>query len=141
MNNEMIFGPVVGMVSLTCIVWIYMYARRIPAMMKLGRPVQTYATPDKIELLPDDVNYAAYNFKNLFELPGVFYVLCVYLYATGGVDVLHLTSAWAFLALRVLHSAIHCTVNIVLARFYVYFAGALVLWFMLARVVLNAGWF
>ena len=104
-------------------------------MRKIGKPAQTYTTPDKIGILPDAVNYPAYNFRNLLELPVLFYVLCIYLHVTSSVDATYLALAWAFVALRVVHSLIHCTVNIVMARFLVYCAAALALWFMLARAV------
>lgn len=140
MSNESILEPVLAMLVLTLVVWVVMYARRIPAMRKIGKPAQTYTTPDKIEILPDAVNYPAYNFRNLLELPVLFYVLCIYLYVTGTVDGIYVMSAWAFVALRVVHSMIHCTSNKVMARFMVYVAGALALWFMLGRAVLEMAW-
>jgi len=141
MSSVAILKPLLAMIVLTLVVWIVMYARRIPAMRKIGKPAQTYVTPDTIEILPDAVNYPAYNFRNLLELPVLFYVLCIYLYITGTADGIHVASAWAFVALRVVHSLIHCTSNIVMARFLVYVAGALALWFMLGRAVLDIAWF
>ena len=127
-----------GMLVLTATVWFYMYARRIPAMKKARVPVQTYTVPEKtIELLPESINYPAYNLKNLFELPVVFYALCLFLYVTDTVDTAYLVAAWLFLAFRVLHSIVHCTSNIVMLRFYLYAAAALALWFMLGRAVLG----
>lgn len=135
----MILQPMVGMLVLTALVWFVMFARRLAAMRKLGKPAQAYATPDTIGYLPEQANLPAYNFKNLLELPVLFYVVCLYLYVTGGVDGGHVAAAWAFLGFRVMHSAIHCTVNIVMARFLVYLGSAFALWFMLARVVLDFG--
>lgn len=130
--------PMLGMLVLTAIVWFYMYAKRIPAMKKARVPAQSYTTPEKaIELLPESINYPAYNLKNLFELPVVFYALCLFLYVTDTVDTACLVAAWLFLAFRVLHSIVHCTSNIVMLRFYLYAAAALALWFMLGRVVLR----
>ena len=124
---------------LTAVVWFVMYARRIPAMQGARKPVQVYTTPDKVvELLPDEVNYPAHNLKNLFELPVLFYALCLYLFVTGTAQQPDVIAAWVFLVFRVLHSAIHCTVNIVMARFATYCVAALALWFMLARAVLGA---
>lgn len=138
MNSDLILQPMLGMMLLTAIVWFVLYAKRIPAMKKAGVPVQTYTTPDKvIGVLPDAVNYPANNFKNLFELPVLFYGLCLYLYVTGNVDTGYLTAAWIFLVSRVLHSFVHCTSNIVMLRFYLYAAGALTLWFMLGRAVIG----
>ncbi|MDH3303782.1 MAG: MAPEG family protein [Gammaproteobacteria bacterium] len=136
MNDELILQPMLGMMALTAIVWLVMYAKRIPAMKKAGVPVQAYTTPDKaVELLPEAVNNSANNFKNLFELPVLFYGLCLFLYVTDGVDTGYVIAAWLFLAFRIAHSFIHCTSNIVMLRFYLYLAAALALWFMLGRAL------
>jgi hypothetical protein len=112
MSNEQILMPMLGMMFLTAVVWFVLYARRIPAMRKAGKPVQTYT-----------------------ELPVLFYALCLYLYVTATAQSLDVFAAWLFLLFRVIHSAIHCTVNIVMARFLAYCAAALALWFMLGRAL------
>lgn len=138
MNNELIFQPMLGVMLLTAIVWFVLYAKRIPAMKKARKSVQTYTTPDTVvEFLPETANYPANNFKNLFELPVLFYGVCLYLYLTDNVDMAYLVAAWLFFGFRVLHSFVHCTSNIVLLRFYLYAAGALALWFMLGRAVIG----
>ena len=43
-----------------------------------------------------------------------------------------------FVGFRALHSLIHSTVNIVIARFLAYLAATIALWFMLIRAVLTA---
>ena len=136
MMKEQILLPMLGMMVLTAVVWFVLYAKRIPAMRKAGKPAQAYTTPDRgLEILPDEVSYPAYNFKNLFELPVLFYARCLYLYVTSTADGADVIAAWIFLVFRVVHSAIHCTVNIVMARFLAYSAAALALWFMLGRAV------
>ena len=53
MMNEQILMPMLGMMLLTAVVWFVLYARRLPAMRKVGKPAQAYTTPDKgAELLP-----------------------------------------------------------------------------------------
>lgn len=127
------------MMVLTAVVWFYMYARRIPAMIRARKGPQTYQSPGSIEKhLPPEINFPANNLKNLFELPVVFYALCVYLFVTGNVDKLYVVAAWLFLALRVVHSVNHCTRNRVMLRFYSYAAGAMTLWFMLGRALFAA---
>lgn len=134
MNAELILQPVIGMMLLTALVWLVLYLKRIPAMQASGMPTQTWTTPDKaVELLDEGVNNPSNNFRNLFELPVVFYALCLVLFVTNSVDTGHVVAAWTFVAFRVLHSVIHCTVNIVMARFLSYVAASLALWFMLAR--------
>ena len=139
MNDTQILMPMLGVMTLTAVVWLVLYARRLPAIAKAGKPAQAYTTPDKgAALLPDEVNYPAYNFRNLFELPVLFYALCLYLYVTGTAEQIDVIAAWVFFGFRVAHSIIHSTVNIVKARFATYCIAALALWFMLARAVFGA---
>ena len=136
MKNEQILLPMLGMILLTAVVWFVMYARRIPAMRRARKPAQVYTTPDRvIEILPEEINYPAYNLKNLFELPVLFYALCLYFYVTATAGSVEVFAAWLFFLFRVVHSAIHCTANIVMARFITYSAAAFALWFMLGRAI------
>ena len=139
MSDAQILEPMLAMMVLTLVIWVWLYARRIPAMYQAGKPAQAYTTADKAtELLPDAVNYPSSNFKNLFELPVLFYALCLYLFVTGTVERADVIAAWAFVALRAGHSLIHCTVNVVMARFAFYLAASIALFFILARAVHNA---
>ena len=134
MSNEQILLPMLGMMVLTAVVWFVLYAKRIPAMRRAGKPTQAYTTPDKgAAFLPEEVSYPANNLRNLFELPVLFYALCLYLYVTSSAGSADVIAAWLFLVFRIVHSAIHCTVNIVIMRFAAYSAAALALWFMLGR--------
>lgn len=136
MNSAAILQPMLGVMVLTAIVWFVMYARRIPAMQRARKPVQEYTTPNKVvELLPEVVNNPANNLRNLFELPVMFYALCLYLYVTGTAQQPDVIAAWVFLVFRVFHSAIQCTVNVVMLRFTTYCIAAFALWFLLARAV------
>lgn len=138
MNANTIFLPMLATMMLTAIVWFYMYARRIPAMYRAGFSAQTYTTPDKtVEHLPDEVNYSANNLKNLFELPVLFYGLCLYLFVSGNVDMTYVVAAWLFFLFRTCHSIVHCTRNIVIVRFYLYGGAALALWFILGRALIT----
>ena len=81
---------------------------------------------------------AADNIRNLFEVPVLFYLLCIALVLNGGSTPGFVTAAWAYVALRSLHSLIHVTYNRVMHRFLVYVASTLLLFAMwgafLARV-------
>ena len=135
MQNTEIFDPFIGMLFLTFVVWVYMYARRITFLTKNNIDAQRLATPERgAKIIPEEVSYASNNLKNLFELPVVFYALCLYLYTTAQVDEVYLMAAWVFFGLRVVHSLIQCTVNIVMLRFAAYAVSAIALWFMVLRV-------
>jgi hypothetical protein len=138
LQGSEIFEPFIGMLILTFIVWVVMYVRRIGYIVSHRIDAQQLTTPEKgAKIIPEEIHWSAYNFRNLFELPVVFYVLCLYLFVTNSVDGAYVVGAWVFLVSRVVHSLIHCTVNIVKLRFASYFLGALVLWSMVVRAALE----
>ena len=139
MTTTAIFQPMLGVMALTAAVWFYLYAVRIPAMKMARRPVQTYTSPDRVtDILPEEANFPANNFRNLFELPVLFYALCLYLFVAGKVDAYYVNAAWVFFGFRAAHSVVHCTFNRVIIRFWLYCGGAVALFFMLFRAILDA---
>jgi len=119
--------PAFAMAALTFAVWVRMYVVRIGEMRR-GRihPQAVASSRQALERLGD--TRASDNFRNLFELPVLFYLALVVAVllerATDG----FLLLAWAFVALRMVHSAIHCTYNRVMHRFAAYMASSVVLW-------------
>ena len=137
-SQTAIFGPFFAMMLLTLVVWVYMYIRRIAFITANQINSQDLAVPGKLaELSPPEVSNPSDNLKNLFEMPVLFYALALYLFVTNHVDAIYLDAAWIFVLLRAAHSVIHCTINIVILRFYIYAASTLALWFMLLRAALN----
>jgi hypothetical protein len=117
MPQNAIFGPFFVMILLTLVVWVYMYAKRIP-FIRSRKWAPGELTPQEFaRLSPPQVSNPSDNLRNLFELPTIFYVFSIYLYVTSQVDVVYLFLAWMFVLLRVAHSVVHCTVNIVHFRF------------------------
>jgi hypothetical protein len=135
MAGTTLFGPFFLMMGLTIVVWIYMYVRRI-AFLNSQVIDPNDLTPARLaEISPPAVANPSDNLKNLFEIPVLFYAMVLYLDITGRADGVYLVAAWVFAGFRVLHSAVHCTVNIVMLRFGLYAAASLALWFMVARAV------
>jgi hypothetical protein len=136
MAQTAILGPVFAMFLLTFAVWVYLYARRIPFIRSLDPGI--VLTPARLaELSPPAVANPSDNLKNLFEIPVIFYALALVLFATGQVDAVYVAAAWVFVVFRALHSAVHCTVNVIMVRFTVYAISSLAVWFMVARAALH----
>lgn len=137
-EQKTIFGPFFSMILLTFVVWVYMYARRIPFIQKNKlRPDQL--TPLEFSRIsPPGVSNPSDNLKNLFEVPTIFYGLALYLYVTNQVDAVYMAASWIFVVFRVFHSIVHCTSNIILPRFGLYVISALALWFMALRGAAHA---
>ena len=137
MKDSAIFLPFFTMIGLTFAVWVTLYARRIPFIVNNKLTPEQLAPAAFARLAPAFVSNPSDNFRNLFELPVLFYAVVLYLVATRQVDGAYVTAAWVFVAFRVLHSAVHCTVNVVILRFWLYVVSATALWAMVARAGLG----
>jgi hypothetical protein len=138
MPQTAIFGPFFATMLLTLLVWMYMYVRRIHFIRSLQLSPKDMAVPGRLaELSPPEVSNPSDNLKNLFEIPVLFYALALYLFVTDQVDAAYVAAAWVFVAFRVLHSAVHCTFNLVMLRFYLYLVSTLAVWFMAGRAALQ----
>lgn len=137
-DQTAIFKPFLAMMLLTIAVWLYMYARRLGYMYVNRIDPQKLSSPEgKAAVLPEAIERPSNNLKNLFELPVLFYALCLALFVLNRVDPTFLNLAWAFVAFRTLHSAVQCTINIVKLRFTFYLLSSLALGAMIVRLALS----
>ncbi len=134
MAQTAIFGPFFATILLTLLVWVYMYIRRISFITKNNISSRDMAVPGALaQISPAAVSNPSDNLKNLFEIPVLFYALALYLFVTAQVDAVYVSAAWVFVVFRAFHSAVHCTFNLVMLRFYLYLISTLAVWFMVAR--------
>ena len=123
--------PVLALVLWTLVMWIWMYALRLPAFARYkinpddARHPGTYS--DK---LPAHVRSAADNYNHLHEQPTIFYALMFFMALTGGNDNLAGLVAWVYVGLRILHSFVQVVVGKVALRFLVFVAGTFFLFFL-----------
>ena len=137
MPQSAIFGPFFATIGLTFAVWVYMYVRRIRFINGTKITPGELAIPGRLaQLSPPEVSNPSDNLKNLFEIPVLFYALALYLFVTDQVDAVGVVAAWVFVAFRALHSAVHCTFNLVMLRFTLYAISSLALWFIAMRAAI-----
>ena len=136
--NAPILAPVVALVLWSLVMWLWLYATRIPAMQRLKVPLDpTKPTSELTAQLPPQVRWKADNYNHLMEQPTLFYAVALTLALAGaGDDLAHRGLAWTYVWLRVVHSLVQSTVNVIMARWAVFMAGSLVL---LALAVRAAG--
>jgi hypothetical protein len=134
--TDPIFAPFFAMMFLTLVVWVYMYARRIPFIRGSGLRDDQLTPLELARVSPPAVANPSDNLKNLFEVPTIFYALALYLHVTQSVDAVYVGAAWMFVGFRALHSLVHCTFNLVLLRFALYAISTMALWFMVIRAAL-----
>lgn len=130
--------PVLALIVWTLVMWLWMYATRLPAFQKAGinpddaRHPGTYGSK-----LPPHVRSAADNYNHLHEQPTIFYALMFFMALTGGHDNLSGLVAWLYVGIRVLHSFVQVLSPKVALRFLVFAAGTLCLFFLAGKEVLR----
>ncbi|RUW61619.1 MAPEG family protein [Mesorhizobium sp. M7A.F.Ca.US.008.03.1.1] len=133
MNQTTIFWPVLAHVLLIYIVYCVLGRRRYGAV----RSGEAKAGQFKVRSTePASSVTVAANLTNQFELPVLFYVLCLTLHLTNGVNYLTLALMWIFVASRYFHAWVHLTSNNLLLRSRSFFVSAVILllgwiWFAL----------
>jgi hypothetical protein len=140
MFYEPILLPLLAQVLLTFLVWIYLYITRLREIQRKQISPQQLANRSGGQSLLTDSAGPADNFKNLFEMPMLFFLAVLLSLILLIQDQLLVNLAWGFVILRAIHSLVHCTYNRVLHRFTVYAASSLVLaliWFRLGLYILT----
>ena len=126
MNITPIIYPLLAQVALTFGLMFIMAFSRVKAAQARRYKLRDIAVNSAN--YPDDVRKSGNSYINQFELPVLFYLICVVLMIAGpGNNKLYLMLAWAFVATRILHAFIHVTSNNVIRRFYAFLAGAIIL--------------
>lgn len=131
-----ILKPVVALLAWTMVMWVWMYATRIPAMLAAGIDAKGMVGSTGASLraqLPDRVSWKADNYNHLHEAPTLFYAVAIVLAIIGEGSGLNATIAWAYVGLRVLHSVVQATVNRVTLRFALFAGSSLALMALIAR--------
>ena len=128
-----LIAPVMALVAWSLLIWLWMYTRRIPAMLKAGIKPQDAAHPGSLNVLPSGARQAADNYNHLMEQPTIFYAAALAIAVAGHGDDLAMKLAWAYVALRVLHSLVQISFNLVNLRFLLFSASTIVLAVMVVR--------
>ncbi len=127
MNDPGFLAPVLVLIGWTFVMWLWMYATRIPAMQEAKVDLEEVSRTGASLELPPKVSRVADNYNHLHEQPTIFYALALAAQIAGAADSLSLGLAWAYVALRVVHSLVQATANVIMLRFAVFTASTLVL--------------
>lgn len=126
MDTSPMLAPVVVLVTWSLVMWLWMYATRIPAMIRLRTPMDGRLPKEQtVGTLPPEVRWKADNYNHLMEQPTIFYAVALSLavadLAAGDAGSgLNIILAWFYVILRIIHSLVQATVNIVMARFIIF---------------------
>lgn len=135
-TNVAIVLACAAMVAVTAAVGIRLCVERLLEVRRRGIALQVFATSGHVAQQLQSVQ-AADNFRNLFEMPVLFYTLCALMLALRVESFWLAAGAWVYVLLRAVHSVIHCTSNRVVYRLTVFAASALVLLSLWLGFVVN----
>ena len=134
--NPMI-APVVALAVWTTVIWFWMYATRIPAIVGARMRLDPQAPRgEQMATLPARVRWKADNYNHLMEQPTQFYAVALALALLGDASAWSVGLAWAYVGLRVAHSLWQVLVNNIQVRFALFSISSLVLFALVFRAAM-----
>jgi hypothetical protein len=118
-----ILAPVVALVAWSLIMQMWMYVTRFSAMKRAGISLKGRVGTRGNALegaIPDEANWKAHNYMHLMEQPTLFYAIALTLALLGWGNGINIWLAWGYVGLRVIHSILQATVNVVTYRFLLF---------------------
>jgi len=136
MHQISILLPVLTLAFWTFIIFAIMAPARF-YFLRMKHPQTAAHTKNLKGLLPPWTERVADNYNHLFEQPVVFYVITLSIAVLNNIEPLMIQLAWAYVALRVLHSIVQITFNFVPLRFTLFVTSWLILGYMIAFTILQ----
>ena len=137
MSDHSLITPVLALVAWTCVMWFWMYATRIPATRKANVDLADLRRTGAPLALPAEVARVADNYNHLHEQPTLFYALALAAQLAGAADATNVALAWTYVALRIVHSFVQATQNVIPVRFAVFALASFALMALLARTFIS----
>jgi hypothetical protein len=116
MHISPLLGPIVALVAWTLIMLIWMAVKRFPILK--GRDIPNGARGS--DMPPGPHNWPAHNYEHLMEQPTIFYAIVLSLVLMGFDHPVNVYLAWGYVGLRIIHSLVQATTNVVRIRFPIF---------------------
>ena len=131
--------PMAALLAWSMIMWLWMYVTRLPAV-RAARMQLDPARPrgEQMNELPAAVRWKADNYNHLMEQLTLFYAAVLGLVVAGDASAWALGLAWAYTALRVVHSLWQAMSNVIEIRFVLFVLSSLALFGLVARLAAAA---
>lgn len=136
-----ILAPVALLALWSMVMWAWMLATRMGALKKMGVDISKVrgTKPNMLDgVLPDKTMWVAHNYNHLMEQPTAFYAVALALAIMGMGDGLNAWLAWAYVLIRIVHSLVQATTNIVGIRFMLFVLSSLCLVALALHALLGA---
>lgn len=140
MEQMTILAPAAVLVLWSLVMLLWMSATRFIAFAKAGlkmseaEPGSRYV--DVEPTMPAKVNWKSHNYTHLMEQPTIFYAAVVILALAGEGSGINASFAWAYVAIRVVHSIWQANVNIIPVRIALFTLSTLCLWVLAINAVM-----
>jgi hypothetical protein len=132
--NSPILAPLVALVLWSFVMWAWLYATRIPAILRNKIVYDPHRPAEEFHAqLPAPVRWKADNYNHLMEQPTLFYAVALTLALLDAGAGLNAGLAWLYVALRIAHSLVQALINVIMLRFAIFMAGSIVLLAMSIR--------
>ena len=132
-----ILAPLVALVLWSFVMWAWLYATRIPAMVKNKIVLDPHRSAEEFNAqLPARVRWKADNYNHLMEQPTLFYAVTLTWAFLGAGAGLNAGLAWLYVGLRIAHSLVQATINVIVIRFALFMAASFILLLMSVRAAL-----
>jgi hypothetical protein len=125
MVHNPLLGPVVALVAWSIVMLVWLAIARAPYVR--GHVPDGSRGADVERAHPGKANWPAHNYQHLMEQPTIFYAIVFALILMGFNMELNVWLAWAYVVLRIVHSLVQATVNIVRVRFSIFALSTLCL--------------
>jgi hypothetical protein len=132
-----VLAPLIALVLWSFVMSAWLYATRIPAIVKNKIALDPHRPKEEFHaLLPAHVRWKADNYNHLMEQPTLFYAVVLTLAVIGEGTSLNAGLAWLYVALRIVHSFVQATVNVIMVRFAIFMVASVVLLVLALRAAL-----
>lgn len=137
-SNISLLQPLVLLVLWSLVMWLWMYATRIPAIMAAKMKLDpTAPSGSQMAQLPANVRWKADNYNHLMEQPTIFYAIVLALAFLGDNSEICVYAAWAYAILRIVHSLVQVTINKIELRFAIFVLSNVPLFVLTINAVLR----
>ena len=131
MEHSPLLAPVVALVAWTLVMMVWMAIARGREFRRLGisrSNIPAGARGADLEGRADPrAQWPAHNYMHLMEQPTIFYAIVFALILMGFDSAINVWLAWSYVLLRIAHSLVQATANVVRYRFILFALGSLCL--------------
>lgn len=125
MDRSPLLGPIIALVAWSIVMLIWLMVARAPYVR--GKLPEGTRGADVEHQHPGKANWPAHNYMHLMEQPTIFYAIVLVLVVEGSDAAINVILAWAYVGLRIVHSIVQATMNVVRLRFILFLLATICL--------------